>query len=80
VKNCPIVKHNRVFHANLVLLKIRGYDVILGMDWLVRHKATVDCKQKLLTFVTPEGERLLYKESILSTLFQSSLQLEPLEC
>ena len=61
VKNYPIVTHNRVFPANLVLLEIRGYGVILAMDWLARRKVTVDCKQKLLIWVTPVGERLLYK-------------------
>jgi len=39
VRNCPIAIHARVFPADLVLL-----DVILGMDWLARHKATVDCE------------------------------------
>jgi len=33
--------------------------VILGMDWLAKHKATIDCEHKLLTLVTPEGERLI---------------------
>jgi len=35
--------------------------VILGMDWLAKHKETIDCEQKLLTLVIPEGEGLLYR-------------------
>ena len=31
------------------------------MDWLAKHKATIDCEQKLLTLVTPEGEELIYR-------------------
>ena len=46
-----------------MLLKIQGYDVILGMDWLVKHKATIDYERKLLTSVTPEGEKLVYKRN-----------------
>ena len=43
------------------MLEIQGYDVILGMDWLAKHKATIDYEKKLLTLATPEGERLLYR-------------------
>jgi len=32
VRNCPIVIQEKVFPADLVLLGIQGYDVILGMD------------------------------------------------
>jgi len=55
VRNYPITIHGRVFLADLVSLEIQGYDVILGMDWLAKQKATVDCEQKFLTLVTPEG-------------------------
>jgi len=61
VRNCPITIHDRVFPADLVLLEIQGYDVILGMDWLAKHKATIDCERKLLTLVAPKGEKLVYK-------------------
>jgi len=50
-----------MFPTDLVLLEIQGYDVILGMDWLTKHKAIIDCEQKVLTLVTPEGERLGHK-------------------
>jgi len=46
-----------------VLLEIRWYDVILGMDWLAKHKETIDCERKLPTLVTLEGEKLVYKEN-----------------
>ena len=34
---------------------------MLGMDWLTKHKVTMDCEWKVLTLVTPEGERLVHK-------------------
>jgi len=43
------------------LLEIQSYDVILGMDWLAKLKVTMDCEWKLLTLVTTEGKRLLYR-------------------
>ena len=42
VINCLMTIHDRVFHADLVLLEIQGCDVILGMDWLAKHKTTTD--------------------------------------
>jgi len=61
VQNCSIMIQNREFFADLVVLDIQGYDVILGMDWLTKYRATIDCKEKMLTVVTPEGENFVFK-------------------
>ena len=45
------------FRANLVLLDIQDFDVILGMDWLSRHHATMDCFRKEVKFCRPRGTR-----------------------
>ena len=34
------------FPTNLVALDMRDFDVVLGMDWLSRHRATLDCYKK----------------------------------
>ena len=34
------------FPADLVALDMRDFDVVLGMDWLSRHRATLDCYKK----------------------------------
>jgi len=60
-RNCTIVILGKLFLGNLILLGIRGYDVILGMDWLTQYQATIDCNQKTLTLITSEGERIRYK-------------------
>ena len=47
-----IVKDSRVliggheFLADLVALDMRDFDVVLDMDWLSRHRATLDCYKK----------------------------------
>ena len=49
------------FRAYLILLDIHDFDVILGMDWLSRHHATVDCYRKEVRFCRPrETEVVLY--------------------
>jgi len=61
-RNYPIIIQGRMLSADLVLFRIQGYDVILGMDWLTKYKATIDCERKNLTVFTPQGERLVHKE------------------
>ena len=49
------------FLADLILLDIHDFDVILGMDWLSRHHATVDCYRKEVRFYRPgETEVMFY--------------------
>ena len=44
--NCLIVIQAREFLADLITLPFREFDLILGMDWLTKHRAIVDCGQK----------------------------------
>ena len=38
--------HDREFSANLITLPFYEFDLILGMDWLSKHRAIVDCDKK----------------------------------
>jgi len=80
VRNCSIAIHDKIFPVDLVLLEIQGYDMILGMEWLSKHKATIDCERKLLALVIPKGEKLMYKRTNHKEATQSSQQPEPLRC
>jgi hypothetical protein len=42
----------------LSLLKLKGIDVILGMDWLSKHKALIDCAKKSVKLTTPKGKEI----------------------
>ena len=44
-RNCPIVIQARKFLTDLITLPFREFDLILGMDWLTKHRAIVDCGQ-----------------------------------
>jgi hypothetical protein len=41
-------------------LESNGIDVILGMDWLSRHKVLIDCAKKSIKLTTPDGNELEY--------------------
>jgi hypothetical protein len=46
------------FIANLIVLESNGIDVILGMDWLSKHKVLIDCAKKSVKLTTPDGKEL----------------------
>jgi hypothetical protein len=39
-------------------LESKGIDVILGMDWLSKHKVFIDCAKKPVKLTTPDGKEL----------------------
>jgi hypothetical protein len=48
------------FVANFIVLESWGIDVILGMDWLCKHKVLIDCAKKSVRLTTPDGKELEY--------------------
>jgi hypothetical protein len=58
---CPKVNlkiRGVAFIANLIVLESKGIDVILGMDWLGKHKVLIDCAKKSVKLTTPDGKEL----------------------
>jgi hypothetical protein len=55
VCECRVSICGRVLPANLVVLPMFSYDVILRMDWLTKHSAIIDCILKQVTLM-PWGE------------------------
>ena len=52
-KSCPVVVRGRTLEVDMFVLDTRGYDVILGMVWLSRHHAVIDCRSKVVLFKVP---------------------------
>ncbi|KAI3450341.1 hypothetical protein Pfo_007006 [Paulownia fortunei] len=46
---------DRTLYADLVVLPMPNFEVILGMDWLTKYHATIDCNKKIVIF-QPLGE------------------------
>ena len=46
VRNSRVLIGGQEFPADLVALDMRDFDVVLSMDWLSRHRATLDCYKK----------------------------------
>ena len=46
VRDSKVLIEGQEFPADLVALDMRDFDVVLDMDWLSRHRATLDCYKK----------------------------------
>ena len=45
-KNYPLMVHDREFSVDLIALPFHEFDLILGMDWLSKHRAIINCDKK----------------------------------
>ncbi|KAA3470441.1 hypothetical protein EPI10_016151 [Gossypium australe] len=74
-REVPLEVQGSVFPADLMELPFGEFDLILGMDWLVRYHANLDCAAKRMSLKTPEsnevlviGERRDYLSNVVSAL------------
>ncbi|GJV03454.1 putative reverse transcriptase domain-containing protein [Tanacetum coccineum] len=52
---------NHIFEIDLMLIELGTFDVIIGMDWLVKHNAIIVCGEKVVRI--PYGNKTLPVES-----------------
>ena len=45
-KNCPLVIYEREFYVYLTALPFHEFDLILGKDWLSKHRAIIESDKK----------------------------------
>ena len=74
-KNYPLMVHDREFSIDLIALPFHEFDLILGMDWLSKHRAIVDCDKKTvllkcsdLSEVTVQGIRSDSVSNVISAM------------
>ncbi|XP_075515447.1 uncharacterized protein LOC142550094 [Primulina tabacum] len=59
-RDCKISISDQTFSAELIQLIMVDFDIILGMDWLARNSAIVDCKGKRVKLQTPDQEEVVF--------------------
>ena len=74
-KNCHLMTHDREFSTDLLALLFHEFDLILGMDWLSKHRAIVDCDKKTvrlkcsdLSDVTVHGIQFGFVSNVISAM------------
>ena len=57
---CDMIVGNAILYVDLLPLNFRHFDIILGMDWLTKYCATIDCVTKRVVFRPPEQEEIVF--------------------
>nr|GEX18450.1 hypothetical protein [Tanacetum cinerariifolium] len=66
--NCPLYFDDKIRSANLFLLDMYDFDIILCMDWLINHHATIVCHTKSVIFDDLDKPEFVYQDSQLGLL------------
>ena len=59
-KDCPLHLENCDLSANIIVLATKEFDVILGIDWLTKYYAKMDCVKKRISFSVPRVNLLIF--------------------
>ncbi|GJY58808.1 putative reverse transcriptase domain-containing protein [Tanacetum coccineum] len=57
LKGCTLSLVNHIFEIDLMPIELGTFDVIIGMDWLVKHDAIIVCGEKVVRI--PYGNKTL---------------------
>ena len=50
-KDCILTLEAISLPADLIVLSMKEFDIILGIDWLTKYCAKLDCANKMITFL-----------------------------
>ncbi|XP_024979033.1 uncharacterized protein LOC112516247 [Cynara cardunculus var. scolymus] len=59
VRGCVLGIEGKEFRVDLIPMAIGGFDVIIGMDWLVENQAEILCSKKLIRIPLPDEDAVL---------------------
>ncbi|XP_073279525.1 uncharacterized protein [Primulina huaijiensis] len=78
IRACPVQVNEELLHADLIVIPMIEFDVILGMDWLSTYRAVLDCVAKTVHFPLGHGDSRVFTGSgtSLGLCFISCLQMQ----
>ena len=57
----PIKLGSKLIKTDLILMNLEGMDIILGMDWMTKHKVLLDISSRVVEIDSPyQGATILY--------------------
>ena len=60
-KGHPVKMYECEFPANLYKFELTDFGIILGMDWLSRYQAQIDCSKQKITLRGPNTETVVHR-------------------
>ncbi|XP_075500080.1 uncharacterized protein LOC142538656 [Primulina tabacum] len=61
IKDVELKLQKNVIRANLIVLPILEFDIILGMDWLTLNGATIDFRRRTVSIRPPNGKAFIFE-------------------
>nr|GFC86067.1 putative reverse transcriptase domain, aspartic peptidase domain protein [Tanacetum cinerariifolium] len=79
-RNLPLQFDDKICAINALPLDMCKFDIILGMDWLTEHHATIDCRSYRVIFGDIHAPEFIYHGSLPGNSMQiiSALQARTL--
>jgi len=74
----PVVIHRTTLPANFLIMPMRKFEVILGMDWLSGYHPRIECAKSRVVFELGDQTKLVYTGGSLSVraVFESAVHVE----
>ena len=76
--NCNLELGGVRYPVDLIPFRLREFDMILGMDWLSRNHAQIDCEGKKVKLKTPSGKSIIIKGQRQTKKFLTMVQTKRL--
>ena len=57
-RGCKLDLSSQIFDVNLIPVVLGSFDIVVGMDWLSKHRAEILCNEKIVRVPLPNGEIL----------------------
>ena len=75
---CVIEIAGHQFYVDLIPFNLREFDLILGMDWLTKYGACIDCKNKKVILNSPDNQEVILKGRRQTKKFLTMIQAKRL--
>ncbi|GJR98530.1 uncharacterized protein Tco_0270704 [Tanacetum coccineum] len=56
---CNLNLGNKLFDIDLILIKLKSFDIVVGIDWLTKVRAEIDCFRKIIRIPVEGRENLV---------------------
>ncbi|XP_071739934.1 uncharacterized protein [Rutidosis leptorrhynchoides] len=59
MRGCALNLSNNLFEVDLMPVELGSFDVVIGMDWLSKNRADINCAEKSIRIPLENGENLV---------------------
>ncbi|XP_035843901.1 uncharacterized protein LOC118490395 [Helianthus annuus] len=57
-RKCKFIMEDEEFEIDLIPMVLGEFKMIVGMDWLARHRVEINCENKIMSIQAPSGRQL----------------------